>query len=123
MRGSWLLLLASTSLYLIGALGLGLVISSIASTQQVAFQLALLASFLPTLMLSGFIFPISSMPPFLQGVTYGVPGRYYLIALRGIVLKGVGWSVVWPQLGALGIYAAVVLTLASVRLRRQWSSP
>lgn len=123
MRGSWWLLLGSTSLYLVGALGLGLVISSIASTQQVAFQLALLASFLPTLMLSGFIFPISSMPPVLQGVTYAVPGRYYLIALRGIVLKGVGWSVVWPQLGALAVYSVVVLGLASVRLRRQWSAP
>ena len=121
MNGSWLLLLGATSLYLVGALGLGLLISSIAETQQVAFQLALLASFLPTLMLSGFIFPISSMPPFLQGITYAVPARYFLIALRGIVLKGVGWSVVWPQLAALTAYSVVVLLMASVRLRRQWS--
>ena len=70
--------------------GAGLLISSIAETQQVAFQMALLASFLPTLMLSGFIFPIASMPTFLRGVTYAVPARYFLIALRGIVLKGVG---------------------------------
>jgi ABC-2 type transport system permease protein len=121
MRGSWLLLLGSTSLYLVGALGLGLLISSVAATQQVAFQLALLSSFLPTLMLSGFIFPIASMPPFLQGVTNVVPAKYYLIALRGIVLKGVGWSVIWPQLAALAVYSTVVLTMASVRLRRQWS--
>ena len=70
-----------------------------------AFQLALLASFLPTLMLSGFIFPIASMPAFLQGVTYVVPARYFLIALRGIVLKGVGLSVIWPQLVALAVYS------------------
>ncbi len=78
------------SLFLVGALGLGLLISSVADTQQVAFQAALLVSFLPTLMLSGFIFPIASMPRFLQIVTYAVPARYFLIALRGIVLKGAG---------------------------------
>lgn len=121
MRGSWLLLLLTTSLFLIGALGLGLLISGIADSQQVAFQLALLASFLPTLMLSGFIFPIASMPAFLRGVTYVVPARYFLVALRGIVLKGVGFDLIWQQLVALSIYSTVVLGLASVRLKRQWS--
>jgi len=121
MRGSWLVLLATISLYLVGALGLGLLVSSIADTQQVAFQIAVLASFLPTLMLSGFIFPIASMPAFLQAVTYVVPARYFLIALRGIVLKGVGLPVIWPQLVSLVIYSSVVLLLASLRLRRQWS--
>ncbi|MEQ1871600.1 MAG: ABC transporter permease [Vicinamibacterales bacterium] len=120
MRGSWPLLLGTVALYLVGALGLGLLISSVADTQQVAFQLALLASFLPTLMLSGFIFPIASMPAVLRGITYVVPARYFLIALRGIVLKGVGLSVVWEQLAALAVYSAVVLLLASARLRRQW---
>ena len=120
MRGSWLVLLGTISLYLVGALGLGLLVSSIADTQQVAFQVAVLASFLPTLMLSGFIFPIASMPPFLQGVTHIVPARYFIIALRAIVLKGVGLSVIWPQLASLVAYSAVVLLLASLRLRRQW---
>jgi len=64
------------------------VISTVAPNQQVAFQLALLSSFLPTFILSGFIFPISSMPRVLQFVTYVVPARYFLVALRGIVLKG-----------------------------------
>ena len=121
MRGSWFTLLLALSLFLIGALALGLFISSVAETQQVAFQLALLASFLPTLMLSGFIFPISSMPPFLQVVTYAVPARYFLIALRGIVLKGAGVGTFWVELVALAVYATVMLTLASARLRRQWS--
>ena len=120
MRGSWLVLFGTISLYLVGALGLGLLVSSIAETQQVAFQVAVLASFLPTLMLSGFIFPIASMPAFLQGVTYIVPARYFIIALRAIVLKGVGLSVIWPQLVSLAIYSSVVLLLASLRLRRQW---
>src|SRR5262249_54604005 len=82
VRGSWLLLLFTIALFLVGALGLGLFVSSVADSQQVAFQIALLASFLPTLMLSGFIFPIASMPPVLRALTVIVPARYFLVALR-----------------------------------------
>jgi ABC-2 type transport system permease protein len=121
MRGSWLLLLLALSLFLVGALGLGVLISSVAETQQVAFQAALLVSFLPTLMLSGFIFPISSMPRVLQVVTYAVPARYFLVALRAIVLKGVGLDAYWIELTALAGFAVVVLAVASVRLQRQWA--
>jgi ABC-2 type transport system permease protein len=121
MRGSWAALLLALSLFLVGALALGLFISSVSESQQVAFQLALLASFLPTLMLSGFIFPIASMPAALRLVTYAVPARYFLIALRGIVLKGAGVQTFWIELLALALYAALMLALASVRLRRQWS--
>jgi ABC-2 type transport system permease protein len=121
MRGSWPLLLFAIGLFLAGALGLGLLVSTIADTQQVAFQIALLASFLPTLMLSGFIFPISSMPAAVQAMTYIVPARYFLVALRGIVLKGAGLSVFWMELAALAVFAALVLMLASIRLRRQWT--
>jgi ABC-2 type transport system permease protein len=120
VRGSWLLLLVATSLFLAGALGLGLLVSSIADTQQLAFQIAMLASYLPTLILSGFIFPISSMPKALQIVTYGVSARYFVLALRGIMLKGAGAAVLAPQLVALTLYAIVVLGLASVRLSREW---
>jgi drug efflux transport system permease protein len=121
MRGSWWLLLVALSLFLVGALGLGLLISSISENQQVALQMALLLSFLPTLMLSGFIFPISSMPALLRVVTYAVPAKYFLIALRAIVLKGVGLEAFWLELVALSIFAGLVLALASVRLARQWS--
>ena len=119
MRGNWLALLVALSLFIAGALGTGLLISTVAETQQVAFQAAMLTSFLPTLMLSGFIFPISSMPHALQLVTLIVPARYFLIALRGIVLKGTALSLLWPQVLALSIYALVMLTLASVRLARE----
>jgi ABC-2 type transport system permease protein len=121
MRGSWAVLAGVVSLFLVGALAFGLLISSLADSQQVAFQLALLTSFLPTLMLSGFIFPISSMPGFLQAVTYIVPARYFLVALRGVVLKGVGPAVFWQDLAALGVFAVVTLGLASVRMHRQWA--
>jgi drug efflux transport system permease protein len=121
MNGSWLLLLLSLSLYLAGALGLGLMISTAAESQQAAFQVALLASFLPTMMLSGFVYPIASMPAPIRAITYIVPARYFLVALRSIVLKGAGLSIFWTQLVALAIYAALMLTLASRRLNRQWT--
>jgi ABC-2 type transport system permease protein len=121
MRGSWVVLVGIVSLFLVGALAFGLLISSIAESQQVAFQLALLTSFLPTLMLSGFIFPIASMPTFLQVVTRIVPARYFLVALRGVVLKGVGPADFWPDVVALVVYAVAILGLASVRVRRQWA--
>ena len=120
MHGSWWLLFLALGLFLVGALALGLMISSVAENQQVAFQAAMLASFLPTLMLSGFIFPIASMPAVLRAVTYVVPARYFLAALRGVMLKGVGWSIVWPHLAALAAIGTALLLLASVRLRRQW---
>ncbi|HTH03842.1 MAG TPA: ABC transporter permease, partial [Vicinamibacterales bacterium] len=119
MRGSWLSLLVALSLFLIGALATGILISTVADTQQLAFQLALLISFLPTIMLSGFIFPINSMPRALQIVTHVVPARYFLIALRGIVLKGTALGPLLPQLAALTVYAAAMLGLASLRLARE----
>jgi ABC-2 type transport system permease protein len=119
MRGSWWLLLLALSLFLTGALGTGLLVSTIADTQEVAFQAALLLAFLPTFLLSGFIFPISNMPTAIQVITYAIPARYFLIALRGIVLKGVGIEVIAPQLGALAVYTFAVLALAAVRLKRE----
>jgi ABC-2 type transport system permease protein len=121
MNGSWLLLLVALSLYMAGALGLGLMISTLAESQQVAFQLAVLASFLPTMMLSGFVFPIASMPPPIQAITFLVPARYFIVSLRAIVLKGAALSTFWTQLAALAAFALVMLTVASRRLKRQWT--
>ena len=119
MRGSWWSLLLATTLFLLGALGSGLFVSTIAESQLVAFQVVLILSFLPTLLLSGFIFPIQNMPKPIQLVTYFVPARYFLVALRGIVLKGVGLATVWQSLAALSMYAVAVLGLASARLSRE----
>ena len=119
MRGNWGTLSVAMSLFLIGALATGLLISTIADSQQLAFQMALLISLLPTIMLSGFIFPINSMPAALQLITYVVPARYFLVALRGILLKGTALSHLLPQLLALSIYAAAMLGLAAIRLARQ----
>ena len=121
MRGSWLLLCGAIGLFLIGAQAQGLLISTIADTQQVAFQIALLSSLLPTMMLSGFIFPISSMPVVVQAITHIVPARYFLVALRSIVLKGADLMAFWQDMAALAVFATVALGLASLRLRREWS--
>ena len=121
MRGSWPLLCGSILLFLVGAQAQGLLISTIATSQQVAFQVALLSSFLPTFILSGFIFPISSMPVAVQAVSHIVPARYFLVALRAIVLKGAGLPAFWEQLVWLAVFSTVALGLASLRLKREWS--
>jgi ABC-2 type transport system permease protein len=118
IRGSLLWLTVATLLFLAGGLGWGIFISTLADNQQLAFQISLLSSMLPTLLLSGFIFPISSMPKALQLVTIVVPARYYIAALRAIVLKGVGLEMWWEQAVALIIYAIIVLALATVRMVR-----
>ncbi|MGE5360540.1 MAG: ABC transporter permease [Bacteroidales bacterium] len=119
MRGSWLELLGAVALFLLGALGTGMLISTVSDSQLVAFQIVLVVAFLPTFLLSGFIFPIASMPVPIRMVTTIVPARYFLVALRGIVLKGISLTVVWREVLALAIYAVGVLTLASVRLARE----
>ena len=91
---------------------------STATVALAALFVPLLVSLLPTLMLSGFIFPIASMPEFLQTITRLVPARYFLVALRGIVLKGSGAAQHLPEFGALALYASVVLGLASLRLAK-----
>jgi ABC-2 type transport system permease protein len=119
MRGGWIDLSIVLAVFLVGALGTGVLISTVADTQQVAYQSAMLVAFLPSFILSGFIFPISSMPVALQYITMLVPARYFLTALRGVVLKGLDLPMLWQPLVALGVYAVVVLGLSAVRLARR----
>jgi ABC-2 type transport system permease protein len=119
MRGGWLTLNVVVALFLIGALGTGLLVSTIANTQQIAFQASMLIAFLPTFMLSGFIFPISSMPLPLQYVTTIVPAKYFLVALRGVVLKGLELSDLFAPMAALAAYALAVIGLSAARLARR----
>ena len=118
VRGSLLWLAVVTLLFLAGGLGWGVLISTLADSQQVAFQAGLISAMLPTLLLSGFIFPISSMPPALRVITHVVPARYFLVALRDIVLKGAGPETWWLQALALAVYGGVVLLLATARTVR-----
>ncbi len=119
IRGPHLDLLVATLLYLTGAIAFGLFISTIADTQTLAFQAGLIASLLPAILLSGFIFQIRTMPAWLQAITYLVPARYFLVILRGIILKGEGLAPYWEQVVALAVYALAAVTLASARLTRR----
>ncbi len=118
MRGSMLLLFGSTCIYLLTTLGIGLFISTVSSTQQEAAMSVFL--FLPVMnMLSGFAFPISSMPKVFQYFTYAIPLRYYLEIVRGIFLKGVGINILWPQLLVLLIIGLITITLSSLRFHKR----
>ncbi|MFQ5798223.1 MAG: ABC transporter permease [Bacteroidota bacterium] len=119
--GNPLLLALSLAIFLLGSLGVGLLVSTMAQTQQVAFMVAVTISMLPSFVLSGFVFPISSMPLAVQATTYLVSARYFLIALRGIILKGAGLSAYWEQLVFLAIFAFLMMFIATVRLRRELS--
>ncbi|MBI3192974.1 MAG: ABC transporter permease, partial [Ignavibacteriae bacterium] len=116
IRGSILWLYVGITLFLFCSLGQGLLISSIAPTQQVAFMVSIFSSLLPTFMLSGFIFPIRSMPVVLQWISNIVPTKYFLIVARSVILKGTGPSAFWEQLVYLSIFAFLTLGLSAVRL-------
>ena len=111
-RGSVALLLLLTTLYVFTALSLGLMISTYARSQQVAMMVAQTATILPTMMLSGLIFPIASMPTALQYVTYVVPARYYLLIVRGVMLKGSGFSQLLQPTVFLVAVAVIMLTVS-----------
>ncbi|HOW85193.1 MAG TPA: ABC transporter permease [Candidatus Aminicenantes bacterium] len=123
IKGSYPLLLLAMVLFVCGALGQGLFISSITRTQQVAFLLALLTSMLPTFILSGFIFPVRNMPAVVQAITYFVPARYFLAALRAIVLKDAGLAAVWPQILFLAAFALLALGGSAARMGRGEKEP
>lgn len=117
INGDLMLLLLLTALFLITTLGIGLLISSIANTQQEA-MLTTMFTLLPSIFLSGFFFPLAAMPVWLQIVSYAIPLRYFLIIVRGIVLKGVGMAALWPEVIALGIFALIVMSAAVMRFRK-----
>jgi ABC-2 type transport system permease protein len=112
LRGNPFLLMVLSFFFLIGALGLGIFISAVAKSQLLATQMAMLATFLPAYLLSGFMFAIDVMPKVLQAITYLVPARYFLVVTRGIFLKGVGVEVLRMQGLLMIVFAVVGLTLA-----------
>ncbi len=118
IRGSFLLLLAATTLYLLSSLGIGLFISTISRTQQQA-MMTMFFFFMPAILLSGFIFPIANMPGVVQVLTYANPLRYFLIIIRGIFLKGIGLNILWPQMVGLAILGGVLFTFSSLRFRKR----
>ena len=119
LRGNVLLLAGFTLIFLIGALSFGIFISATLKSQVLATQAAMLATYLPALLLSGFMFSIASMPLALQAVTYAVPARYYIVITRGIFLKNVGLDVLWVQGVALVAFASLGLVLATRMFKKE----
>jgi ABC-2 type transport system permease protein len=119
VKGSFLLLLLSTLIFLAASVSLGIFISTVSDSLQIAFTLATFATLLPTLILSGFVFPIENMPRIVQFFTLLSPARFFIVALRAIILKGVGLAAFWDQLLYLCFYVIVFLSLASLVQKRK----
>jgi len=119
LRGSLVLLFAASSLFLLAALGMGLLISTLTKNQFVAGQVAIITTFLPAFILSGFIFDIGSMPRVVQGITYLLAARYFVALLQTLFLAGNVWSVLVPNALALVALAAVFLGVSRRKLRKR----
>ena len=119
LRGSLLLLAAVIVLFLICVLGQGLFISTVTRNQQVATQIGAVSAMLPSVLLSGFMFPVENMPWFLQLISHVVPARYMITCLRGILLQGWGVSQLWPSLLGLALLATAVIAATTIKFRRR----
>lgn len=118
IKGNYILLFFTTIIFLVAILSLGIFISTISDSQQVAFQIASIATMLPTFILSGFIFPIESMPLPIQILTNITPAKFYIIILRAIILKGVGIEAFWKQIISLLIFSAFFIGISTIRMRK-----
>jgi len=119
LRGSILLLFTISSIFLIGVLGLGILISVVTKTQLLASQLALLATFLPTFILSGFIYPIANMPVAIQLITYLIPARYFISILKSLYLKGGGIRFFWLDIIYLLLFMIIMIGLATRKFTKR----
>jgi ABC-2 type transport system permease protein len=118
VRGDLLLITLCSGLLLLSGLGIGLFASTVANTQQEAMLITWM-TLLPSIFLSGFFFPLQSMPLILQWISYGVPLRYYLVIIRALLIKGVGLPAIWPETLALALFGLVIMTAASLRFRKR----
>lgn len=119
IRGSLALLFLCSLLFQLAMLGLGLLVSVATKSQLLSSQFAIMVAMLPTMLLGGFLFPIANMPWPLRAISRLVPGRYYIVALRGIFLKGNGAIVLAPQIAALALFALVVVAVAVRKFKRR----
>lgn len=119
VKGSYFFLFVSSFIYILSTLGLGIFVSTISRTQQQAMMLAIFTVLMPMIFLSGFAFPIENMPEFMQWLTYFVPLSYFMNIIRGIILKGIGFYELWPDLAILFIMGTVVMYLSSLRFKQR----
>jgi ABC-2 type transport system permease protein len=119
LRGSVALLFAMAAIFLAGALSLGMVISTVTRNQLLASQMAILVTFVPSYLLSGFMFSIQNMPRVIQAVTYLIPARYFIQILKGIYLKGVGLEILGVQALLMTLFASAAVVVAKVKFRKK----
>jgi ABC-2 type transport system permease protein len=119
IKGSLLVLYAGIFMVVLAALGQGLLISTVTDSQQVAFMVSVFSSLLPSFLLSGFIFPVSSMPVFLQVFSNIAAVKFFLVIVRGVMLKGAGLAAVWPQFLYLVLFALVTLGISVKRFQKR----
>ncbi len=118
LRGSVALLFVMAAVFLSGALSLGMLISIVTKNQLLASQVAIVSTFLPSFLLSGFMYPISTMPQVVQSITYIIPARYFVALLKGIYLKGVGLDILFVEAGLLLLFGCVIVITANVKFRK-----
>jgi len=119
LRGSLILLFGMAGIFLAGVLSLGILISVVARNQLLASQMAILLTFLPSFLLSGFMYPIPNMPPVIQGVTHLIPARYFVALLKGIYLKGVGLGILWGEAALLTVFSIAMIVLATRKFKKK----
>ena len=122
LRGNGALVFCMAALFLPGALTMGMLAGIITRSQLVASQLAMVLTFLPSFLLSGFMYSIANMPPFLQGLTYVVPARFFVAILKRIYLKGAGLEMFIMEAAGLVIFAVVLIVVANIKLKKSWCS-
>lgn len=119
IKGSFSFLLLSSFAFVLSTLGLGLFVSTITKTQQQAMMIAIFVILMPMIYLSGFAFPIENMPEAIQWITYIIPLRYFLTIIRGVILKGLGFEQLWPELIILFVFGFVILIFSSMRFSKK----
>jgi ABC-2 type transport system permease protein len=119
LRGSLVLLFVMAAIFLAGTLSLGMLVSVVTKSQLLANQLAMVLTFVPSFLLSGFVFAISNMPRPIQWATYAVPARYFITVLKSIYLKGVGLQILAGEAVLLTVYSAVMLVLANLAFKKK----
>ncbi|MDD4600644.1 putative multidrug ABC transporter permease YbhS [bioreactor metagenome] len=119
LRGNTALVFGMAALFLPGALTMGMLISIMTRSQLLASQLAMVLTFLPSFLLSGFMYSIANMPIVIQGLTYLVPSRFFIVILKNIYLKGAGFAIILTEAGILLLFAVVLIVVANIKLKKR----
>jgi ABC-2 type transport system permease protein len=119
VRGNIIFLFFCSSIFILSTLGLGLFVSTITKTQQQAMMIAQFAVMMPMLYLSGFAFPIENMPVSIQIISYGIPLRYFITIIRGVILKGIGFADLWPEALIMLLMGIIILVLSAMRFQKK----